>query len=281
MHETNGQIIKQIINMKNQIPIIAWFSCGATSAVACKIALANYQNVRVVYIDTGSGHKDNLRFIRDCEKWYNQKIEIIHSTKYKNVFDVIKNKRYINGVKGASCTYYLKKEVRYEYEKNIKEWQGQVYGFDFCASEINRAIRFKEQYPNTKPLYPLIEKQLTKQDCLAILIKAGIDIPIMYKKGYHNNNCVGCVKGGMGYWNKIRIDFPRVFEQMAQLERELKATCLNVNGRQIYLDNLEPNRGNLNTEITPDCSLFCAIEFENLLDKRVEKIIGGESIRDI
>ena len=267
--------------MKNQIPIIAWFSCGATSAVACKIALANYQNVRVVYIDTGSGHKDNIRFIKDCEIWYNQKIEIIHSTKYKNVFDVIKKRKFINGPTGASCTYHLKKVVRYEYEKEIQEWKGQVWGFDFCAKEINRAIRFKEQNPDTKPLYPLIEKQLTKQDALAMLIQAGIEVPIMYKKGYHNNNYIGCVKGGMGYWNRIRIDFPQVFNEMAQLEREIKSTCLMVNGKQIYLDSLEPDRGNLDSEITPGCSLFCAIEFENLLDKRVEKILGGESIRNI
>ena len=52
--------------------IIAWFSCGATSAVACKMALQMYDDVRVVYIETGSGHEDNARFIKDCEKWYGQ-----------------------------------------------------------------------------------------------------------------------------------------------------------------------------------------------------------------
>ena len=31
--------------------------------------------------------------------------------------------------------------------------------------------------------------------------------------GYNNNNCIGCIKGGMGYWNKIRVDFPEVFEK--------------------------------------------------------------------
>ena len=46
--------------------VIAWFSCGATSAVACKIALTMYADVRIVYIETGSGHPDNERFIQDC-----------------------------------------------------------------------------------------------------------------------------------------------------------------------------------------------------------------------
>ncbi len=37
----------------------------------------------------------------------------------------------------------------------------------------------------------------------------------MYDLGYPNNNCIGCVKGGMGYWNKIRKDFPEVFQKRA------------------------------------------------------------------
>ncbi len=51
--------------------------------------------------------------------------------------------------------------------------------------------------------------------------RAGIELPAMYKLGYRNNNCIGCPKGGMGYWNKIRVDFPEVFERMAALQREL------------------------------------------------------------
>lgn len=40
--------------------IIAWFSCGVTSAVACKIALSLYNDVHIYYIETGSGHPDRL-----------------------------------------------------------------------------------------------------------------------------------------------------------------------------------------------------------------------------
>lgn len=63
----------------------------------------------------------------------------------------------------------------------------------------------------------------------------------MYDLGYHNNNCVGCVKGGMGYWNRIRIDFPEVFRKMAELEREIGHSCIN----GVYLDELAPGRGRI------------------------------------
>lgn len=117
--------------------------------------------------------------------------------KYLNVEDVLAKKRFINGPTGAACTFELKKQVRYKLEKELGSWDGQVWGFDFDPKEINRAIRFKQQYPDTKPLFPLIEKQITKQDAMGMLWKAGIEIPAMYKMGYNNNNCIGCVKGGM------------------------------------------------------------------------------------
>ena len=91
--------------------VIAWFSCGATSAVACKIALTMYADVRIVYIETGSGHPDNERFIQDCERWYGQRIERIRSDKYRDVDDVLIRKTYINGPHGAACTSLLKKET--------------------------------------------------------------------------------------------------------------------------------------------------------------------------
>ena len=114
-----------------------------------------------------------------------------------------------------------------------------------------------------------------------MLWKAGIKIPVMYKIGYNNNNCIGCVKGGMGYWNKIRIDFPSVFEATAAIEREIGATCLKDEKGIIYLDELDPSRGDPIKEIIPDCSLICQIEFQEIIDRQVEQVIRGElSISD-
>lgn len=155
-------------------------------------------------------------------------------------------------------------------------------GFDFDPKEINRAIRLKQQYPETKPLFPLIERQITKQDAIGMLWKAGIEIPAMYKLGYNNNNCIGCVKGGMGYWNKIRKDFPDKFNEMAEIERKIGATCLKDNKGKIYLDELNPNRGDPVQEIIPDCSLICQIEFQEILDRQVKRVLDGEiSINDV
>lgn len=60
---------------------LGWFSCGVTSAVACKLAIDMYgsENVDLWYIETGASHPDNGRFIKDCENWYGKEIKIAKS----------------------------------------------------------------------------------------------------------------------------------------------------------------------------------------------------------
>ena len=89
----------------------------------------------------------------------------------------------------------------------------------------------------------------------------------MYDLGYSNNNCVGCPKGGIGYWNKIRVDFPEVFELRAKREREIGHTCLKDKNGPIYLDELDPNRGRMEDEIMEECSIFCQIAFDDAIEE--------------
>lgn len=85
--------------------------------------------------------------------------------------------------------------------------------------------------------------------------KLGLKRPIMYDMGYRNNNCVGCIRGGMGYWNKIRVDFPEVFARRAKQEREIGHSCIN----GVFLDELDPTRGNINDEVMEDCTIACQL----------------------
>lgn len=264
--------------------VLAWWSAGVTSAVACKMALEMYDNVKLYYIKIDTAHPDNERFKADCEKWYGCKIETLQSKDYKDQFEVIEKTGAINTPTGAPCTLNLKKNVRFDFERlheiNLFNNYGilnQVWGFEYDKKEINRAIRHGQQYPGTKPLFPLIEKGISKENCAGLLMNAGIELPMMYKLGYNNNNCIACVKGGMGYWNKIRVDFPPYFNRMAKLERQIGYTCLhNEDEGNIYLDTLDPNRGRMSKEIMPNCGMVCELEFADIPDKNLEEVIEGK-----
>jgi hypothetical protein len=238
---------------------LVWFSAGAASAVAAKITLAETETeVVIAYTDPGSEHPDNVRFIDECERWFDHEVVRLKSPAYPDTWAVWEKRRFIVSAFGAPCTTELKKRVRYSFEQPTDR---QVFGY--TSEEAHRAERFREQNPGVDLVTPLIDHGLTKSDCLAMVDRAGIELPVMYRLGYLNNNCIGCPKGGMGYWNKIRRDFPETFERMAALEREIGASVLRSNGQQLFLDELDPTRGNHANEPSFECSLLCTIAEEN------------------
>ena len=248
---------------------IAWFSCGITSAVACKMALQQYDDVEIYYISIESAHADNKRFISECEQWYGQEIRQVSSL-HKDQYAVIDKKRFINSPFGAPCTKALKKEVRQHLHEQLKP-DAHIMGYEYAKKEFNRAMRFREQYPETNALFPLLEKQLNKNECASILLKAGINIPEMYKLGFANNNCIGCVKGGQTYWAKIRKHFPIQFLEMAKRERQLNHSCIRKEGKPLFLDNLPNDIDTSKMEVMPDCGLFCEVEMANILHPDTKK----------
>jgi len=232
---------------------ISWFSSGVSSAIATYLAIKKYPDLRVLYIDIDDAHPDSMRFLKDCECLFNKPITILKS-KYKSVENVCLAFAYINGVRGAKCTEILKKRVRQQWEKENKP-EAYIWGMDYGKRELARAERIKETMPDFKHEFPLIEEKINKAEAHAILNKLKIKRPLMYEKGYNNNNCIGCVKGGKGYWNKIRVDFPEIFEKRALLERRIGASCIN----GVYLDELLIGEGNLLKEILPECGAACEL----------------------
>lgn len=229
--------------------IVSWFSAGCSSFVACYLMKDKID--RIVYVDIADQHPDSMRFLRDAEKLLGREIEIIRSKEFFSVDDVIQRRRYINGPAGAPCTTLLKKRVREKWEReNIVEPTTYVWGYD--NGETKRADRLRKTMIEFDHAFPLIEHDLSKENCHAICEQLGIKRPVMYDLGYPNNNCVGCVKGGMGYWNKIRVDFPEVFDRMAKRERDIGHSCI----KGVFLDELDPSRGR-NIEVMPDCSFSC------------------------
>lgn len=227
---------------------VCWLSAGVSSFISGWLVRDTVDEF--IYIDIDNQHPDSMRFIKDCETELGKPVEILKSP-YGSVQNVIKTFRYVCGVAGAKCTEVLKKRVRKEWEEAHKEFEiTYVWGFD--VDERHRANHLMDAMPQFEHEFPLIDNGLTKQDAHAILARIGIKRPAMYDLGYSNNNCIGCVKGGMGYWNKIRADFPEAFGRMAKLEREIGHSCIN----GVFLDELDPRTGRMSDEI------FCMLALD-------------------
>ena len=235
---------------------ISWFSCGAASAVATVLAAINNGSTEAVYCRVREEHEDNLRFLDDFSRVFGIPVKIIMNEKYDgSIYNVFLQRGYIKNNKGAPCTLFLKKETRRQYQQ-----PGDTQTFGYTAEEQDRADRFIDSNNDVKESFPLIDNGLTKHDCLRLIHKAGIDLPIMYKLGYNNNNCVGCVKGGMGYWNKIRKDFPLQFKRMSEIERTVGFAINKDEKGMIFLDELDPGRGRFSEDYPADCGFTCEMK---------------------
>ncbi|MGI2905382.1 hypothetical protein [Tolypothrix sp. VBCCA 56010] len=232
------------------------FSCGAASAVAAKLTISKDPSAVVVNAYVAEEHEDNRRFLHDVERWLGVSIEVLRDEKYgASAYEVFRRAKYTKGMYGAPCSRALKRDL-------LEAWAkpDDIPVLGFTAEEEDRAERYLDAN-NGRAEFPLIDAGLTKADCLALIERAGIRPPVMYSLGYNNANCIGCVKGGAGYWNKIRRDFPERFEQMALIEDAIGPSAYLMRNRQsgvrIPLRQLDPKEGRHNV-VVPECGFACA-----------------------
>lgn len=233
---------------------VSWFSCGAASAVATKMAFKEYDNVLPVYCETGGEHEDNLRFIKDCENWFGVPVTHLQSDEYADVWDVWEKTRWLAGINGARCTTELKVKPRLAFQRPTDI---HVFGYTADKSDVARAERLRENYPELTIKTPLIDANLTKENVLAIVMNAGISLPEPYILGFHNNNCKTCVKAtSPNYWSLVRKSYPTEFDRMAKLSRKLDVKLCRIKGTRSFIDEI-PNDWPATNPIAPSCDFLC------------------------
>ncbi len=246
--------------INNDDVIAVWFSCGAASAVAAKLTLDKYTStarIRILNNPVVEEDADNRRFLLDVQAWLGVEIETVAARRYplQSARDVWEQRSFMSGPKGAPCTIELKKRARQDWEaENRADWH--VLGF--TADEKTRHDRFVlTERSNVLPV--LIDNGVTKNDCYAILQDAGLTLPRVYRMGYPNANCIGCVKAtSPTYWNHVRQQHPDVFQDRAEQSRRLGARLVRVDNRRVFLDELDPAaKGRSMKSMDIDCGIFC------------------------
>lgn len=217
---------------------VVWFSCGAASAVTAKLAMEKYGDVEVVYCDLKKDeHPDNARFLADVERWIGKRVTIIRSEKFGGIEEVFDRAKYMSGIHGAPCTVEMKKIPRFNYQL-----PDDLHLFGYTSEERGRIARFEANNPELNLEWILRDNSITKAKCFDIVRRAGIELPEMYKRGFKNNNCIGCVKAtSPAYWQKVREVSPETFVSRAEQSRRLGVRLCRLRGKRIFLDELPPD----------------------------------------
>jgi len=235
-------------------PYRVHFSCGAASATTLFLAAESGLEVDAVYADPGGEHPDNRRFLDDVSAATGVPITIVRSETYKSPLDVWTKRRFIKGQNGAPCTGHLKRIPLLPY------WTlDRVHLFGFTASEGERLKRIQTNEHPFEIRSLIAERRWEKGDCFDFITSRGLRLPEMYRLGFNNANCIGCPKGGAGYWNHVRKVFPDHFEAMAALQDELGPTSgflKGTDGNRLLLRHL-PETAGKHVEPSIECGLFC------------------------
>jgi len=230
-----------------------WFSCGAASAVAAKLAVELYgDGCEIVHCDTLSAeHPDNVRFLRDVERWVGRAIVTIKSDKFASVDDVFWKTKYMAGIAGARCTTEMKKLPRLAFQR-----PDDIHVFGYTSEEQKRAAGFEDRNPELAVEWVLIVHAVRKATCLDVLREDGIEIPAMYRLGFDHNNCIGCVKAtSPKYWNAIRRQFPEAFWRRVYQSRVLGVRLARIGGKRVFLDEIPPDATGPDEDI--ECGPVC------------------------
>lgn len=238
---------------------ICWFSAGAASAIATKLAMD--ETTVIARCITGSEHPDNDRFAKDCVRWFNQPIKELRSDKFNNTWEVWEHRKYLAGINGAPCTTELKVIPRLDFQTPDDI---HVFGYTADGTDVQRAKRLREHFFELNIETPLIDRGITKAGCLAMLEGAGINPPVTYKIGFPNANCIPCVKAtSPNYWALVRKHFPQEFQRMAELSRLLGARLARVGGERVFIDEIPDDQPTI-SPIMPSCDFLCAIAEQDL-----------------
>ena len=237
---------------------VGWFSCGAASAVACRIAQPDV----VAYCHTGSEHEDNSRFMADCERTFGWQVEVLRSKVYVDTWDVWERRNYLAGIAGAPCTGELKIKPRLAFQRPDDV---HVFGYTSDSSDRARADALVEHWPDMTCEFPLIEQGLDKAACLALLDGFGIEPPVTYAMGFPNANCIPCPKAtSPDYWALVRLKAPDEFDRMAKLSRRLGVKLTRINGVRVYIDEI-PEDWPVTQPLAPACDMLCQLAEQDLV----------------
>lgn len=245
--------------------ILCHFSCGAASAVATKLTLAENKSAEIVivYAETGAEDPDNLRFLNDCEKWFGHPITRLKNNKYTDTWDVWEKKKYISGISGAPCTRALKIDVQQAFER---PGDRHIFGYTADGNDIKRANGFREHYPDLNMITPLIDKGINKSACLAMIINAGIEPPRTYAMGFPNANCIPCCKAqSPSYWALVRQEYPVQFKRMADISRKFSAKLAVLKDERIFIDEIPLNHS-VTKAIAPECDMLCHLAEQDIYE---------------
>ena len=217
--------------------VVVGFSGGVSSAWCAGWALRTYPKDDIVLLwhDTKEEHPDTIRFIREMSSALD--ISVTECSDGRSVTQVFRDEGFLGNNQNAMCSRVLKQLPGAKFVSSaIERGCDVVKVVGMSAKEPRRVERQVALAANGgfAVRFPLIETATTKQQAFDWCLSMGVKPSAMYCWAEHAN-CVGCVKGGMAYWQAVAEHAPDVYAQRVALEEEFGHGILRGGDREHYL----------------------------------------------
>ena len=217
---------------------VVGYSGGVTSAWCLDWALRTYPRDEVVALfhDTHREHADTYRYLRQMAERLG--IDITERSDGRSVEQVEDDEHALANNRMAFCSRILKAEQKDRYYEELRAAGVTeiVLVLGFSSREWQRIQRatMRAAADGYAVMFPLVTAGITKQECADWSLALGVPLPSMYRWSDHAN-CVGCRRGGKGYWLAVKANEPAIFDAAKAREAEWGHTFL----KDTTLANLE------------------------------------------
>ena len=169
----------------------------------------------VIFADTGGetpATYDSVEVARDYLANHHIPLTVVCASPRKtDLYGTALRRRVIPSVQWRWCTRDFKVNPIHRYYSDLGGHINQYIGIGF--DEIHRMKDSREDYITN--IYPLIENRLTRQDCIGIIVEAGLPIP-------EKSGCYFCPFNSTERWRQLLDRYPDLFAKAIALEENSK-----------------------------------------------------------
>lgn len=167
----------------------------------------------LIFADTGDEHPETYEFIEGYAKpfvaSYGGQFITVRNRKYRSLKDMALADRIVPARTHRWCTDKFKVRPIREYLTEGGHLPcRQMIGID--ANEQHRA-KLSGQ-PEAENIFPLIEREIDRPGCNAIIQQAGLPVP-------RKSGCYFCPFQAKGQWIELKREHPELFQVAVEIER--------------------------------------------------------------
>lgn len=195
-----------------------------TTALCVLLVRGEFEVDHIVMADTGGERPDTYEHVEVMQRFlaqHGRKVEIVtHGSGGLTLEEYVRQRSNVlpthtpsGGLGHRQCTaqFKLRPVKAFARAQGAKALTNLI---GISTDEIHRAKDAREKWVTNE--YPLIERNLSRDDCLRIVQEAGLPRP-------PKSSCYFCPLQRRSQWQHLAATFPVLFEQAVDLERHIEA----------------------------------------------------------